>query len=215
LFVSRSARQVLSLVDSQLGGPVRKLTGRTDPTPLPGGFVSLAAAVEQAHRAGMKGAIDNATLTIWQGSGGSRLPGWLLHAPASSFQTFLIGALDGKLYPVSRYSYPVQGNDQQIRAMRQSASRPPSSAAPRPQRGNPCSSSGMASMSERLSWFTPCNQAALRNLYRQSSSNYDVWMQGKRATPDERSCAGDDNVDHWRALDSRRIGGPDAIDRRS
>ena len=185
VFASAEARQVLSLNSSQMGGPVSPLNNRTYDTPLPGNFVNLGAAVEQAHRAGMKGAIDNATLATWQGPGGPQLPGWLLHAPENSFQTFLIGALDGKTYPVSRYSYPVQGNDRQLRAVQQSiADRSSSSSVtPQAQRGNPCSSSGMVSMSQRMNWFTPCNQAALQRLYRQSNANYDLWTQGKRATP--------------------------------
>jgi len=183
LFVSRSARQVLSLASAQFGGPTGPLAHNTEAAPLPENFVSLSSAVEQAHRAGMKGAMDDARLAVWQGRAG-RLPGWLLHSPENALQTYLIGAIDGRAYPVSQYSYPVQGNDQQIQAMRQQASPYQSSpSAPAP-RGNPCASSGMTSMAQRMNWFTPCNQAALQGLYRQSNSNYDMWMAGKRATPD-------------------------------
>jgi len=90
----------------------------------------------------------------------------------------LVGALDGKIYPVSRYSHPVKGNDQQIRAM-QSAANHASALPPPAQPGN--NSCGGA---QRFNWFSPCNHAALMNLYRQSNSNYDMWKAGKRATPD-------------------------------
>jgi hypothetical protein len=177
LFISPSARQALSLDSAQMGGPIAPLTGNAAPAVLPGNFVNLAAAVTAAQRAGLKGAIDSATLTIWQGPGGPPLPGWLLHAPQNGFETFLVGALDGKLYPVSRYSHPVEGNDQQIRAM-QSAANHAAAPPPSAQRGNSCGGA------QRFNWFSPCNHAALMNLYRQSNSNYDMWKAGKRATPD-------------------------------
>ena len=52
-------------------------------------------------------------LIIEEGKGGPQLAGWLLHAPASGSDTFLIGALDGRAYPVSRYTYPVEAEDEQ------------------------------------------------------------------------------------------------------
>ena len=79
---------------------------------------------------------------------------------------------------MSRHSHPVKGNDQQIRAM-QSAANHASALPPPAQPGN--NSCGGA---QRFNWFSPCNHAALMNLYRQSNSNYDMWKAGKRATPD-------------------------------
>ena len=113
LFVSPSAHETLSLANSQDSGTAGKLGAATKGQPLPPNFLDLAAAVDAAHRAGMQGAIDNATLTVWQGKGGPQLAGWLLHAPASGSDTFLIGALDGRAYPVSRYTYPVEAEDEQ------------------------------------------------------------------------------------------------------
>ena len=124
LFVSPSAHETLSLVNSRDGGITGKLSAAPKTLPLPPNFVDLAAAVEDAHRAGLRGAIDNATLTIWQGKGGPQLAGWLLHAPENPVGTFLIGALDGRAYPVSEYTYPVEANDEQIQATHQTGPQP-------------------------------------------------------------------------------------------
>ncbi len=135
LFVSPSAHQTLSLVSAQDGGIGGKLDAATKTLPLPANFIDLAAAVDAAHRAGMSGAIDNASLSVWQGKGGPQLPGWLLHAPDDRTATFLIGALDGRAYPVGQYTYPVEAEDARIRALHQAAPQPSS----QPASGRSCS----------------------------------------------------------------------------
>jgi hypothetical protein len=124
LFVSPATHETLSLVSAQDGGIGGKLDAATKARPLPANFIDLSAAVEDARRAGMQGAVDNATLTVWQGKGGPQLAGWMLHAPENRAGTFLIGALDGRAYPVGEYTYPVEANDAQLRAMHQAAPQP-------------------------------------------------------------------------------------------
>lgn len=184
LFVSPSARETLSLVGSQFGGLVGKLDGNTVATPLPSHFVDLAAAVQAAQRAGMEGAIDSATLTVWGAPGGPRLPAWLLHSPESRLRTFLIGALDGRAYPVGEYSYPVQGNDEQIQAMRQAVRQSIPTTHARSIQRDSCGFSGVVPMSARLAPWAPCNQAAVMRVFRQADSNYMMWRADKRPTED-------------------------------
>lgn len=183
LFVSPSARETLSLVSSARGGLVGKLDSSAEAVPLPEGFIDVTAAVAAAHRAGLQGDIDTATLTVWQRPGGAPLPGWLLHAPANRTDTFLIGAIDGRAYPVDQYTYLTERDDEQIRAIQQAMRQNAAASPPSSQQGDPCSGTSMVPMSERLAPWTPCNEAAVRRLYQQSNSNYMMWRAGLRPTP--------------------------------
>jgi hypothetical protein len=183
LFVSPSARETLSLVSSAQGGLAGKMGNNAKTEPLPSSFLDLAAAVGDAHRAGMRGAIDNATLTVWQRPGGTPLPGWLLHTPDDRTATFLIGALDGRAYPVGQYTYLTERDDQQIRAIQQAMRQSAPASQPQSQHGDPCSGTSMMPMYERLNPWIPCNEAAVRRVFQQSASNYDLWQRGLRPTP--------------------------------
>lgn len=90
--------------------------------------------------------MDHATLMVYRGPAHRPLAAWLISQP---FRVWLVGALDGKIYPSSEYFTPVHGNDAQLRALaRALAPKPPSSA--RSVTKHPCT------RNESLNFFNPC-----------------------------------------------------------
>ena len=173
--VSLSAKRVLSLSDTGLGGPVSELTDNTVLAPLPHGFIDLAEALRVAHSNGMVGDMDHASLMVYQSPGGKPLAAWLI-APQDDdqFRTWLIGALDGKVYPTAQYFEPLNGNDRQL-AQLAAKMAPPAAPAP---------ATPGCTVNRSFNFFDPCSRrgglgataARLDALH-----NRELWMAGKPA----------------------------------